>query len=272
MIAVLVGFMLLRACSGGDGGGFGDLIASAPLDGVGSVDPNFDAMEEVDQTTDEDEAFMEAIVSDLNGYWDDVFSEAGFEYEPVYTVLFSGGTQSDCGGATSAIGPHYCPLADAASGNRFMYIDLSFFDQMERDMGAPGDFARAYVIAHEAGHHIQTLTGTSAEVRQRSAQDSSIANNLSVRQELQADCYAGAGAVGLVEQDFLGAGDETKAINAAAAVGDDRLMEQAGRTANPHNYTHGDSENRIKWFQIGMASGSPDDCDTFSVSDSDVGL
>jgi len=268
MMLILVGFLLLQMCTGGGSG----LDIGSGLQGAGAPSPDFDAMEEVDATKDEDEEFMEAILDDLNGYWEEVFVENDITYEPVFMTLFEGGVSSNCGGATSAIGPHYCPLVDQGSGNRFMYIDLSFFEQMESEMGAPGDFARAYVIAHEAGHHVQTLLGTSDEVRQRSAANSGEANGLSVRQELQADCYAGAWANALVDQDILDPGDADEALGAAAAVGDDRLLEAAGREVDTESFTHGSSAQRIRWFTIGMESGSPGDCDTFGVSDSEVGL
>jgi predicted metalloprotease len=163
-----------------------------------------------------------------------------------------------CGGATSAAGPFYCP-ADSR-----VYLDLSFYDEMRQQLGAPGDFAWAYVIAHEVGHHVQTLLGTSDEVDRLTRDDPDRANELSVRTELQADCYAGVWAATVFAEGDLQSGDIDEAFAATEAVGDDRLARDAGRRVNPDSFTHGSSEQRRTWFDKGYESGNPSSCDTFS--------
>ena len=164
-----------------------------------------------------------------------------------------------CGNAGSAVGPFYCPA------DRRVYLDLSFFGDMERQLGAPGDFAWAYVIAHEVGHHVQNLRGTNDDVRRLQREDPDQANPLSVRLELQADCYAGVWAHSVFDQ--LDDGDLEEAIRASEAVGDDRLQRRATGEVRPDSFTHGSSAQRAKWFRAGQASGEPADCDTFSVDE-----
>jgi hypothetical protein len=192
--------------------------------------------------------------------WGTVFQAAGRRYEDPKLVLFRNAVDSACGFAQSAMGPFYCP------NDHKVYLDLSFFDDMSGKLGAGGDFARAYVIAHEVGHHVQTLLGTTAQVEsQRQNLSEGDANALSVRVELQADCLAGVWASRTESQKHvLEAGDIDEALNAAAAVGDDRLQRRAQGYVVPESFTHGTSAQRSKWFKQGFASGDVNKCDTFS--------
>src|SRR4051812_20862031 len=205
---------------------------------------------------------VDAVARDAEETWQGVL---GSRYEPTKVVLFRDSIQSACGFAQSATGPFYCP------GDRKVYLDLSFYDELQRRFGAPGDFAQAYVLAHEIGHHVQNLMGTEARVRQAQRADSSSVNALSVRLELQADCYAGVwghtamtpgrAAEGKVELD---PGDAEEALHAAAAIGDDRLQRLGTGRVMPEKFTHGTSEQRMTWFKRGFDSGDPNACDTFS--------
>jgi uncharacterized protein len=204
---------------------------------------------------------VSVVLADSEEVWEEIFrQELGTRYEPAQLVLFTGATQSACGGAQAAMGPHYCPP------DRTVYIDLGFYDELRR-MGAQGDLAQAYVVAHEVGHHVQTLLGISDEVRARSRGLSrGQANALSVRQELQADCFAGLWARRADEAwGILEPGEVRQALDAAAAVGDDRLQRAAGRdVAVPESFTHGTSEQRMRWFMRGFESGRAGECDTFT--------
>ncbi len=208
---------------------------------------------------DEASRFVAAILGETEDVWTPIFRANGSQYQPPVLVLFSGSVQSACGGATAAVGPFYCP------GDRKVYIDLSFFEQMKRQLGGGGDFAEAYVIAHEVGHHIQTLTGISAKVnaeRQRGSVKG--AEGLLVRQELQADCYAGVWAHhGQQRHSWLEPGDIEEALNTASAIGDDRLQKQATGTVVPDSFSHGTSQQRVRWFKRGFESGDAGRCDTF---------
>ncbi len=211
---------------------------------------------------DEASQFVGAILGETEDVWTPIFANSGSRYEPPRLVLFSGAVQSACGGATAAVGPFYCP------GDRKVYIDLSFFEQMKQRLGGGGDFAEAYVIAHEVGHHIQTLTGVSAKVNaERQRGDIKGAEGLLVRQELQADCYAGVWAHhGQRRHAWLEPGDIEEALNTATAIGDDRLQKQATGTVVPDSFSHGTSAQRVRWFRRGFDSGSPGDCDTFAAT------
>ncbi|MCA9556619.1 MAG: neutral zinc metallopeptidase, partial [Myxococcales bacterium] len=175
-------------------------------------------------------------------------------------VLFSGKTGTACGLGESATGPFYCP------GDQQAYIDLAFFNELSRRLGAPGDFAQAYVLAHEIGHHVQNLTGASARVHKAPQSQQKGANGLSVRLELQADCYAGVWAHSTKAQGLIEAGDLEEALTAAAAIGDDTLQRNATGTVRPETFSHGSSAQRAKWFRRGFDSGDPGACDTFSGS------
>jgi len=206
--------------------------------------------------------FVSAVLADTEDAWNGVFRRSGSEYQEPQVVLFSGAVQSACGFAQAAVGPFYCP------GDRRVYLDLSFFQDMARKLQAPGDFAQAYVIAHEVGHHVQTLLGISQRVEQaRGGASAERGNALSVRLELQADCFAGVWAHhadrtrGVVEP-----GDIEEALNAASAIGDDRLQMQGRGYVAPESFTHGSSEQRVRWFKRGYEAGEPKACDTFSAN------
>jgi predicted metalloprotease len=199
--------------------------------------------------------FVSFVLDDTQETWAGVFRESGSTYAPATLVLYRDLTPTACGTGQSASGPFYCP------GDQKVYIDLSFFDELHRRFGAAGDFAQAYVLAHEIGHHVQTITGTSDQMRQLQQRNPSQANALSVRLELQADCYAGVWAHSTAQRRLLEMGDLEEGQRAAAAVGDDRNTQ--GR-ASPESFTHGTSEQRMTWFKRGFDSGRPEDCDTFN--------
>jgi predicted metalloprotease len=202
--------------------------------------------------------FSAYVFDDAQARWAETFQREGRRYERAKLVLYSDAVSTGCGSASSAVGPFYCPA------DRRVYLDLSFYRDMERQLGAPGDFAWAYVIAHEVGHHVQQQLGTSDEVRRSQQQDPDRANELSVRLELQADCYAGVWGNGVFRAGDLEAGDLEEAVTAAGAVGDDRLQRRAGGGVEPDSFTHGTSEQRVEWFRRGQADGDPGACDTFS--------
>ncbi len=208
------------------------------------------------QNANQDELanFVGVMVKDTEDYWGEYFRAQGDTYTAPRVVLFSGQTESACGTADTSSGPFYCP------NDSKVYIDLAFYDQLRRQFGAPGDFAQAYVIAHEVGHHVQNLIGVLPEFnRARQAMSQEQANAASVKVELQADCFAGAWAKGEFEQGFLEDGDVNEAINAANQIGDDRLT--GGRVPSSQ-FTHGTSEQRMRWFRQGYESGNPAQCDT----------
>ena len=200
------------------------------------------------------------VLADTEDTWNAIFQQAGRDYQEPKLVLFSGSVQSACGMASAAMGPFYCP------GDQKVYIDLAFFGDLKRRHGAAGDFAQAYVIAHEVGHHVQTLLGISKQVRsaQRGLGKSEV-NALSVKQELQADCFAGLwGNHADRSRQVLEQGDLEEALNAAAAIGDDRLQKQGQGYVVPESFTHGSSEQRVQWFRQGIETGDFSDCDTFA--------
>lgn len=212
---------------------------------------------------DETAEFVSAILGDTEDAWTTLFQVAGQRYEAPKLYLFSDGVDTACGGASSASGPFYCP------GDRGVYIDLSFFREMDARLGGGGDFAYAYVIAHEVGHHVQTLLGVAERLNQARQRGQSLEGDsgLSVRQELQADCYAGVWAhMGEARYQWLEAGDVEEAMQTAAAIGDDRLQKQAGRAVVPDAFSHGTSEQRARWFKTGFENGNPRACDTFSAA------
>jgi len=208
--------------------------------------------------------FTSVILADTEDTWNEIFAQSGQDYPEPKLVLFSGAVQSACGFAEAAMGPFYCP------GDNKVYIDLSFYSDLQNRHGAPGDFAQAYVIAHEVGHHIQTVLGISKKVHAQKQRVSKIeANKLSVRQELQADCLAGVwGYHADKAKQLLEQGDLEEALVAAAAIGDDRLQKQARGYVTPESFTHGSSEQRIRWFKKGMNNGDINGCDTFAITDS----
>jgi uncharacterized protein len=205
--------------------------------------------------------FMSVVLKDTEDVWGQLFAKNGQTYEAPALVLFDGATESACGLGQSAMGPFYCPQ------DRKVYLDLSFFRELDERFGAPGDFARAYVVAHEIGHHIQTITGLSSRVRAASEQAGRRgANALSVRQELQADCYAGVFGYYEAKRGVLDTGDAEEGLKAAAAIGDDRLQQQSQGRVVPESFTHGSSTQRVAWLRRGLESGRVDACNTFEDS------
>ena len=253
LLGVLI-FLAIQLLGGGSGGAFDvppgfDTAARAPS---GSPIP-------ADQDSEKDlKDFSVYVFNNAQAMWARTFEAQGERYERAKLVLYRDGVQTGCGSASSAVGPFYCP----ADG--YVYLDLSFYRDMARQLRASGDFAWAYVIAHELGHHVQQQLGTSAEVDRIRRSDPERANEASVRLELQADCYAGVWAHSVFEAGALDPGDIEEAITASEAVGDDRLQQQAGRQINPDTFTHGSSAQRRSWFERGRAGGDPADCDTFS--------
>ena len=256
----LGGFVLLALLSWATGTNFLSLLNPATNDGssttVGRSAPVSSSAAE-----ERDVDFVDAVMKDVQSTWATLLPG---EYQPTRVVLFRDGIDSACGMAESATGPFYCPQ------DRRVYLDLGFFQELSQRFGAPGEFARAYVIAHEVGHHVQRLTGVERQVRAAQQDNPSAANALSVRLELQADCFAGVwghqasqpgrAAKGEVE---LETGDVEQGLRAAAAIGDDRLQRMSTGRVMPDRFTHGTSEQRVEWFRRGLASGRPDACNTF---------
>ncbi len=211
---------------------------------------------------DESRKFVSVVLADTEDTWNTLFRQMGGAYQEPKLVLFSGAVQSACGFAQAAVGPFYCP------GDQKVYIDLGFFDELKTRFKAPGDFAQAYVISHEIGHHVQNLLGVSPKVQAlRSRVSAAEANNLSVRLELQADCFAGVWAHHAHKsRQILEAGDVEEGLNAATAIGDDRLQMQAKGYVAPDSFTHGSSAQRVRWFKTGIASGDLRQCDTFNAA------
>lgn len=204
--------------------------------------------------------FVSVVLASTEDTWDNLFpQEFGGTYRPPTLSLFTDVVPTACGTAQSAVGPFYCPA------DQSVYIDLDFYRALRNDLGAPGDFAQAYVIAHEVGHHVQNLLGISDQVRQAQRRVSRTeANQLSVRQELQADCFAGVWGYYYDQQGLLEKGDIDEALNAASQIGDDSLQKRQGGVVNPDSFTHGSAQQRQEWFDRGFSSGDVDQCDTFS--------
>jgi predicted metalloprotease len=207
---------------------------------------------------DEGKAFVSKVLGSTEDVWDEIFKSAGETYQPTPLVLFSGMTRSACGSASSASGPFYCPL------DKKVYIDLAFYDELKRRFGAPGDMAQAYVIAHEVGHHIQDLTGILPKFNEmRRTMSREQANEMSVRVELQADCYAGVWANRTDQKGMLEAGDIDEALNAATQIGDDAIQKRTQGVVVPESFTHGTSAQRRSWFDRGYKTGDLNQCNTF---------
>ena len=228
--------------------------------GAPTEDPTGSAPAGPVQTTpeeDERQQFVTFVLNDTQETWTKILADRGQQYEHAKLVLFRDATQTGCGVGQAAAGPFYCP------GDNRVYIDLGFYDELRDRFGAAGDFAQAYVIAHELGHHIQRLLGTEAKVRRAQQQRPEQANDLSVRMELQADCYAGVWGHSTQQRNILEQGDVEEGLNAAAAVGDDRIQAASGAGIHPESFTHGTAKERSSWFNRGFQSGRPEDCDTF---------
>ncbi len=232
------------------------LLQNAPVGQVGQEQSAAPPAGQPDPASD----FISVVLADTEDTWTALFAEGGQRYVAPTLVLFSGSVQSACGSAQAAMGPFYCPA------DQKVYIDLSFYQDLKDRFQAPGDFAQAYVIAHEIGHHVQNLTGVSDQV-QRSRQNASEgeANALSVRLELQADCFAGIWAHRADRtRQILETGDVEEALTAASAIGDDRLQQQSRGYVTPDSFTHGSADQRVRWFRRGLDSGQLDACDTFT--------
>lgn len=258
IVLIVIIFVVINLLGGGGGSLGGDLGGlgggqagqGGPLT---SLDPG-----------DNEIQFVNAVTVDLQAFWEDRFAAAGKDYPETTTVVFEEATQTGCGAASSATGPFYCPA------DQQIYLDLGFFDELSNRFGAPGDFAQAYVMAHEYGHHVQDALGIMDQVQ--SQQTSSNANDLSIRMELQADCLAGVWAHSIWTSpdqsavESITEADVREAIGAAQAVGDDRIQEQATGRINPENWTHGSADQRAKWFNTGFRQGTTEACDTFAVA------
>lgn len=246
---------------------FSVLTGQNPMELLGMNQSGSESQQEAPLNTDVKQDanahFVAVVLADTEDVWTKLFSEAGKEYQKPTLVLFSGGVQSACGNASAATGPFYCP------GDEKLYIDLSFYDDLKNRFSAPGDFAMAYVVAHEVGHHIQGLLGTSQkldEARGRVSQEEY--NRLSVKLELQADFLAGVWAHHAQEmKNVLDEGDIEEALNAANAIGDDRLQKESQGRVVPDAFTHGTSAQRVRWFKKGFDTGDINQGDTFSTSD-----
>jgi len=257
------------------GGGIGAIVLalvamyfgvdpSVVLNQAGNLAP---AQEEQQQATFSPEEeklkeFMSVVLADTEDVWGTLFQGSGQQYRQPKLVLFSGAVQSACGFAEAAMGPFYCP------GDNKLYLDMSFFNDLARRHDAPGDFAQAYVVAHEVGHHVQTLLGISEQVHAaRSRAGEAGGNAMQVKMELQADCFSGVWAHHAHKQrQILEPGDTEEALAAAAGVGDDRLQKQTRGYVVPDSFTHGSSEQRMRWFSRGLQSGDPGQCDTFKAA------
>lgn len=259
------------------GGGIGTIVLaliamflgidpSIVLDGTSSIDnnpsPTQTAPRQTSPAEDQQADFVSVVLADTEDTWTKIFRENGAVYQEPKLVLFSDAVQSACGNARAAMGPFYCPA------DRKVYIDLSFFRDLENRHNSPGDFARAYVVAHEIGHHVQNLLGISSKVQSLQRQVSEVqANQLSVRLELQADCFAGVWAARANrERQIIEPGDAEEALNAASNIGDDRLQKQSRGYVVPDAFTHGSSAQRVRWFKQGLKTGDINQCDTFSAS------
>jgi predicted metalloprotease len=237
----------------GDGGGVDP--TGAPGGGAPSA-PARKAGPAEEQAAD----FMSFVLDDVQNTWTREFARGGRKYERAKLVLFTDAVRSGCGGADASVGPFYCPA------DHKVYIDLSFYGELKNRFGAPGDFAQAYVLAHEIGHHVQNLLGVSDQVRASQQARPDQAAALSVRLELQADCLAGIWARSTEERQLLEEGDIEEALGAASAVGDDRIQRQGGGRVSPETWTHGSARQRSGWFRRGLGSGRVQDCDTFRLA------
>jgi predicted metalloprotease len=266
LVIMLAALLLPKLLNGGDStlpenGGAGTTIDDSSFDptpgGSSSLTP--DGESGGDGACDTQTAqIVCGAVTDVNEFWTKQFQAGGSTYTPAITVFFSGSTSTACGTGTAQSGPFYCP-ADSQ-----VYFDLDFLDQLQRDFSAQGDLAAQYIVAHEYGHHIQNLLGISGRVRELQRSDPANANEYSVKLELQADCLAGVWAHDANARNLLEPGEVTEALEAARAVGDDRIQRQSGAEVNPETWTHGSSEQREQWFRAGFDTGDTGACNTFA--------
>ena len=234
-----------------------DFLSMAGGGGSGAV-PAQDASPYVGTPEEEEQVqFISFVLDDAQATWAKIFAERGQQYRTANLVLFKDMTESACGYGQAATGPFYCP------GDEKVYIDLGFFQELHSSFGAPGDFAQAYVIAHEIGHHAQNVMGVSEQVRAAQQQNPDDANEWSVRLELQADCFAGVWGHATAQRDHLDPGDVDEGLNAAAAIGDDRLQRMGGGAVSPESFTHGSSAQRVEWFRRGFTDGRIESCNTY---------
>jgi uncharacterized protein len=254
LIIAIVLYLIFGGLPGGGGGlgvdpGTGQFGQAAPAP----------TEEELQKAPADDPAkFVDFVAGDVDATWKRLFAASGKTYEPPIIVLYDSQVSTSCGAAPSTVGPFYCPR------DRKVYLDLPFMEQLQQRLGANGDFAQAYIVAHEIGHHVQNLLGVMDDVNLAQQESPDEANDLSVRLELQADCLAGIWAHSAVRQeDLLETGDLEEGLNAAAAVGDDRIQKQSGGEVNPDTFTHGTGEQRVTWFKKGFQTGDPSACDTF---------
>jgi predicted metalloprotease len=253
IILVIIVIVVLNVMGGGSGLGTGNGTGTGNGGVAGSLDPN-----------DTQGQFINSVTVDVQTFWEQEFAASSQTYPDTVTVIFTDGTQTGCGTASAATGPFYCPA------DQKVYLDPGFFSELKTRFGAPGEFAQAYVIAHEYGHHVQDVLGTMDQVQQQ--QTSGNANELSIRLELQADCLAGMWANWVManpdqsDVESITDADVRDGLTAAAAVGDDRIQQQATGTIDKESWTHGSSEQRMKWFNTGFKQGSLSACDTFAVA------
>ncbi len=254
IIAIVIFLLFGGGLPGGGGGGLG-------------VDPGTGQFGQAPAPTEEELAkapeddpgkFVDFVAGDVDLTWKKLFAASGKTYEQPIIVLYSSQVSTACGKAPSTVGPFYCPA------DRKVYLDIPFMEELQQRLGAKGDFAQAYIVAHEIGHHVQNLLGVMDDVNLAQQENPDDANELSVRLELQADCLAGIWAHSAIQQaDLLETGDLEEGLTAAAAVGDDRIQQQSGGGVNPDTFTHGSGEQRVSWFKKGFESGEPTSCDTF---------
>lgn len=253
LIVLLVVYLLFGGGLPGGGSGF---AVDPGTGGFGQAAPSEAELNEA--PADDPAKFVDFVTGDVEQVWTRLFRESGQTYEQTIVVLYEQGVTSGCGTTPSTVGPFYCPL------DRKVYLDLSFMEQLQQQLGANGDFAQAYIVAHEIAHHVQNLLGVMADVDRERQEDPESANELSVRLELQADCLAGIwGHAANSQGDLLEPGDLEEGIRAAEAVGDDRIQSRGGGRIDPDLFTHGTAEQRVTWFRKGLESGDPSVCDTF---------
>ena len=266
----------MRVPGGAGGAGIGTVLVVMLISWVTGINPMllFQAADTVSDVAGRNQApqtaptgapandpqaeFAAVVLADTEDTWGRIFQQGGERYQPPTLVLFTDAVESACGTNSAAVGPFYCPV------DRKVYIDLSFYRELDQKFGAPGDFAQAYVLAHEVGHHIQTLLGVSDRVMQMRQRASEVeGNQLSVRQELQADCFAGVWGHHAARKSLLDPGDVEEGLRAAASIGDDTIQRRGRGRVSPESWTHGSSEQRVEWLRRGLEQGTVDACDTF---------